>query len=117
VISGSCHCGAVSFEAAQVPERLVSCNCSICRRYVALWVHSPPLEGLVLNVPEGATRTYSWGDKDLLFHSCKTCGCITHWTGVKGSRFAVNFRMADPEDIKDIPVRHFDGADSWEFLD
>jgi hypothetical protein len=30
---------------------------------------------------------------------------------------AVNLRLADPKDIKDIPLRHFDGADTWTFLD
>lgn len=95
----------------------MECNCSICRRYAALWVHAPPAEGVVLNAPEGVTNTYSWGDKDLLFHSCKTCHCLTHWSGREGPRFAVNVRLADPAEIADIPVRHFDGADTWTFLD
>lgn len=30
---------------------------------------------------------------------------------------AVNASLADPERLRDIPVRHFDGADTWEFLD
>jgi len=117
MITGSCHCGAVSFEVAHPPKRLVSCNCSICRRVAALWVHSPPAKGVVLNAPEGSTNIYSWGDKSLQFHSCKVCGCTTHWSGVNGGRFAVNFRMVDPDSYKNIPVRRFDGADTWEFLD
>lgn len=117
MIKGACHCGAVSFEVAQTPARIVACNCSICRRVAALWVHSPPADGVVLYAPEGSTHAYSWGDKGLLFHSCKTCGCTTHWAAVDGGRIAVNFRMVAPEAYKNIPVRHFDGADSWEFLD
>lgn len=117
MINGACHCGAANFSLAVPPERIVACNCSICRRYAALWVHAPPADGVVLNVPEGATNTYSWGDKNLIFHSCKTCGCVTHWMGTDGGRFAVNFRMVAPEDYKYIPVRCFDGADSWTFLD
>ncbi len=117
MIKGSCHCGAVTFEIAQTPEKMVSCNCSICRRYAALWVHQPPMTSVMLNAPKDATHTYSWGDKSIEFHSCKTCGCITHWQGVDGKRFAVNLRLAEPDQIKDIRVRHFDGADTWEFLD
>ena len=30
---------------------------------------------------------------------------------------AVNLAMAAPDQIADIPVRHFDGAESWRFLD
>lgn len=117
MITGACHCGAVSFEIAQKPPRIVECNCSICRRYAALWVHAPPAEGVVLTAPEGATNAYSWGDKGLIFHACKTCLCLTHWASREGPRFAVNVRMAAPADIADIKVRHFDGADTWEFLD
>jgi len=117
MIKGACHCGAVTCEVSEHPQRIVSCNCSICRRYAALWVHAPPNEGVVLHAPEGATHIYSWGDKDLLFHACKTCNCITHWSGCESPRFAVNFRLVAPEDYAGIPVRHFDGADSWEFLD
>ena len=80
-------------------------------------MHAPPNKGVVLHAPEGATRTYSWGDKDLLFHACKTCQCITHWSGAHNDRFAVNVRLAEPSDIDGIRVRHFDGADTWEFLD
>jgi len=117
VIRGSCHCGAIIFEVPEAAPRVVECNCSICRRYATLWVHAPPSKGVVLNAPEGTTNTYSWGDKNLIFHSCKVCHCITHWSGREGPRFAVNVRLADPADIADIPVRHFDGADTWKFLD
>lgn len=30
---------------------------------------------------------------------------------------AVNTRLVLEKDVKDIRVRHFDGADSWKFLD
>ena len=30
---------------------------------------------------------------------------------------AVNMRMAEPAAIAGIPVRHFDGADTWAYLD
>ena len=31
-VTGSCHCGEVRIEAPGAPERLGSCNCSICRK-------------------------------------------------------------------------------------
>ncbi len=30
---------------------------------------------------------------------------------------AVNFRLCDPHLIVDIPIRHLDGADTWQYLD
>jgi hypothetical protein len=53
-----------------------------------------------------------WGDKDLEFHRCRTCGCITHWSSVDSSytRMGVNARLMAPEVLSATPVRHFDGA-------
>jgi len=67
----------------------------------------------------GATFTYVWGDKMIEFHTCRTCGNTTHWSDLDSSydRMAVNTRLVPLEDVKDIPVRHFDGADTFEFLD
>ncbi|MBO9463760.1 aldehyde-activating protein [Tropicibacter sp. R15_0] len=56
----------------------------------------------------------------MAFHSCPTCACTTHWSNLnepETGRMAVNVRLADPEISKSIPLRHFDGADSWTFLD
>jgi len=116
MINGSCHCGKITFEISTKPAYLVSCNCSICRKLSALWTYSPPDE-IKLNAPEGATVEYLWGDKGIIFHTCNTCGCTTHYTSVKGTRFAVNTHLAEPSEIKDLRIRHFDGADTWEFLD
>ena len=63
---------------------------------------------------------YTWGDKSIEFYHCKSCGCLTHYESVdksEGSRIAVNARMMGPEDIRDIRLRTFDGADTWKFLD
>lgn len=117
MITGSCHCGAVSYAFDHVPKRTTSCNCSICRRLGALWIYA--------KVPKititGPTTAYAWGERSLAFHSCTTCGCTTHWENLKpdgaDAYMAVNLRLAAPEVVASIPVRHFDGADTWTFLD
>lgn len=116
IITGSCRCGAVRFEITR-PGHVTSCNCSACRRYAALWAYAPPAVGRVIAAP-GATRAYSYGDKTLAFHACATCGVTTHWASLSDDKIAVNMRLADDPGVLDtIRVRHFDGADSWEFLD
>jgi hypothetical protein len=73
-----------------------------------------------LRTAEGDTIAYIHGDKTLAMHSCKICGCTTHWMGLdsdESSRMAVNFRMCEPDEISNIGIRNFDGADTWEFLD
>ena len=75
---------------------------------------------MTLEFDPGATSAYVWGDKMLAFHSCRTCGCVTHWMGFdegEPDKMAVNCRMADPGDIVDLPVRHFDGAGTWRYVD
>lgn len=60
------------------------------------------------------------GARTLAFHSCKTCGCTTHWTSLDpatNDRMAVNCAMADPHLIADLRIRTFDGAESWTYMD
>jgi len=119
MIEGSCHCGAVTFKLPRRPDHLTECNCSVCGRLGTLWGYYVRPEVELVGVP-GATLAYIRGDKMLEFHTCKTCGCTTHWQGTPDSdsdRIAFNFRLVDPKDRTGIRIRHFDGADSWEFLD
>jgi hypothetical protein len=49
-----------------------------------------------------------------------TCGCLTHSESIEkdaDSRIAVNTRMLRPENVAGIPIRVFDGADTWRYLD
>ena len=116
-ITGSCHCGACSYVFDHTPRWATSCNCSVCRRLGALWIYAfiPRI------TVTGQTISYTRGEKSLAFHSCKHCGCTTHWENLTPegpeARMAVNLRLADPEVIGSVRVRHFDGADTWSFLD
>lgn len=120
MIHGSCHCGAVAWVFDGAPEKLTACNCSICRRIGGLWAYGTLANVTVIAAPD-ATNTYVQGDKTLATHSCRTCGCTTHWLALAPQdgdwRIAVNMRMAEPADYAGIRVRHFDGADSWTYLD
>lgn len=115
-ITGSCLCGAVRFEISW-PEKVTSCNCSACRRYAGLWAYAPPATARII-AEEGATIAYARGERSLAFHTCATCGATTHWASLIDTKIAVNLRLADdPSVLEAIPVRHFDGADTWAFLD
>ena len=118
-IIGTCHCGNVQFKLANIPEWLTSCNCSVCKRLGAIWAHDESTD-IELRYDTGATSTYIWGDKTLAFHTCKNCGCTTHWENLdstKYSRMGVNFRMCVDQDILKFRMRIFDGANSNEYLD
>ncbi|NRA86875.1 MAG: GFA family protein [Rhizobiales bacterium] len=118
-IKGSCHCGAVKYRFNDTPDFALKCNCSMCLKLGALWVYSHADNVEIIAKPN-VTIAYSYGDKNLAFHSCKTCGCTTHWVKLKGdiaAKKAVNLNLADPQQINQIKQRNFDGADSWKFLD
>ncbi len=119
MITGNCHCGAISFELNEQPEWLTECNCSVCRRLGTIWAHAEVDKISILGA-EDASLAYSWGDKSLAFHTCNTCGSTTHWVSrepQENAVMAVNCRLAEPEQVAGIRVRHFDGADSWSYLD
>ena len=118
MISGSCHCGAVRISVASKPRVLVSCNCSICRRYGTLWAYYD--RGRVtIKRRRGSTEGYTWGSKHLRFVRCKSCGCVINWEAVDRTRrrMGVNFRIFAPEDIAAARIRRLDGAKTWKYLD
>ena len=119
MLHASCHCGAVRLQIARKPRRLIDCNCSICRRYGALWTYYTKKTLRIIREPD-AVFAYVWGHGTIAFYHCKSCGCLTHWEKVRksaNSRIGMNARMMEPEDIAGIRVRKLDGALTWKYLD
>lgn len=108
-VTAACHCKAVRLTFPSPENPLTECLCSICRRYGALWVSFQPEE---VQVGGGPTEFYSWGDKDLQFHRCKECGCVTHWEPADKEQhkiISVNCRMLEREDLEKFPIKKSDG--------
>jgi len=117
MIEGSCHCGLVRWRFEGIPEGATACNCTVCRRYGALWAYD--FEGERIHV-SGPTRAYIRG-KMIEFHFCPTCSCIAFWRSQiveEGGRLrmAVNLRLTEPDAVLHIPVDHFDGLRRFEDL-
>ena len=116
MIEGSCHCGAVRWQFEGHPEDATACNCTVCRRYGVLWAYDYDGEGIKVS---GNTRPYIRG-RAIEFHFCPVCGCVTFWRARQEKdgrrRIAVNLRLAEPDAVARIPVRHFDGLDTFEDL-
>ena len=113
-----CHCGDVRLVARTEPESLTRCNCSICHRLGALWAYYAASD-VQIEAAAGALEIYRWAEETMIFHRCRRCGCTTHYTAreADGDLVALNGRMAELEAIGDIPLRDFDGRDSWRYLD
>ena len=119
MIRASCHCGAVVLEAEAPAPSVTSCNCSICRRLAGLYAYYTRAQARLV-AGHDATTMYQWGDRLIEFYHCRHCGCSTHYESVDknpDSRFAINARCFDAEELAPLKVRHFDGADTWKYLD
>jgi len=117
MIRAACHCTAVRFELAEPPSWVLDCNCTICRRYGAIWTYPGPGQ-LALVAGADATDTYRWGEESLAFHRCKTCGCVTHTTAVDVDPprlFSLNARMIPTLDPKSVRLRQKDNSHTGFF--
>lgn len=119
MLEGTCHCGAVRWEFDAEIDGVTACNCTICRRYGALWICGHEGEDVRLF---GPTSVYEHGPRHIGYHFCTTCGCVMAWR-VNGigqdsgrRRMAVNLRMTDPDPVQDLPIDHFEGLVSFEDL-
>lgn len=117
MLEGACHCGKVGWRFEGVPESATACNCTVCRRYGVLWAYGYVDEAIHVS---GETRAYVCGDA-IEFHFCPDCGSVAFWRGQRLNadgkrRIAVNLRLAEPEDVGDIVLEHFDGLHTFEDL-
>lgn len=119
LLEGACHCGAIKLRLPSLPEKATRCNCSLCRRLGSVWAYyefgTVVVEGHPANTDE-----YIQGDRTLRTIRCKTCGCVTHWEPLdteKITRHGVNLNNFPPALLESVPVRRFDGADTWTFID
>lgn len=119
--TASCHCGTVKLELQTKPRQLTQCNCSLCRRYGALWAYFQRRRVRVM-AKRSDLAVYSWLGQRFEFFRCATCGCVTHYQRTErradGSDMgAVNLRNIDnPTIIAHVPIRLLDGASSWRAL-
>ena len=111
MIESSCVCGAVRLAITRAPDEVTDCNCTMCRRYGALWAYYSPTK-VRIHPPEGATSIYMWGDRMIEFHACKVCHCTTHWAPADKAfdRMGVNARLTAPEVLAAASVHKHDGA-------
>lgn len=118
MIEVTCHCRNISLKVHKVLESVTRCNCSICYRIGALWAYYTDVQ--VTITEQTKSNIYVWGNKVRSYHSCPKCGCTTHYTQQRNdgtNRVAINTRMGNAEVFKEIPIRYFDGAGSFKYID
>lgn len=122
MIKAACHCTAVRFQIAKAPDWVLDCNCTLCRRYGALWsyYHRGDDQTLLVGKPSReVTETYMWLDHELAFHRCRRCGCVTHMEAVKSDPpmiYGINARMMvglDPSKVRLLQVDNGHSGFFW----
>ena len=103
-ISGSCHCGNISFaldwpeEAAEIPAR--ACGCTFCVKHGGVWTSHPRATLRACVSEAGMVARYAFGTETAQFLVCARCGVAPLVTSqIEGATFAV------------VNVNTFDGID------
>lgn len=125
--SGSCHCGAVRFEATvDLVEGTIKCNCSSCTKGRS-WLVVTRADRFRLVAGAESQANYQWAPPGhsrptIEFHFCRTCGIRTPGRGemeaMGGTFYAVQVALlddVDPNELAAAPVRYMDGrADHFD---
>ena len=112
---GSCHCGAVTFEA----DLDLTCdsyrsNCSICRR-TRFWPALATPEGFRLLSGESGLTRYLFNSRNNVHYFCRHCGVRPFGVGTEtpiGTMHRVNLGGLDDvsdEGLSRVPVANVDG--------
>jgi hypothetical protein len=105
---------ARGLDAHRRSRRRTACNCTVCRRYGALWAYDDE-GGRIARTGEMAALTRARKNPVLEFRFCPACACVVAWRGLRleedgRRRIAVNVRLADPEAVADVSI---DQATNW----
>ena len=107
---GSCHCGAVRFEAdIDLAQGTFRCNCSICFKTRA-WLAGIPTTDFRLLSGEDKLKDYQFGKHRLHHRFCTVCGVRPFSQAVDGKQMAVRVNCldgVDPQELVGAPVKYF----------
>ena len=117
---GSCHCGAVRFEAdLDLTQSSYRCNCSICRRN-RFWPAVTTPEHFRLISGQEMLTEYLFNTRRNQHFFCRLCGVRPFGVGNEtpiGTMYGVNIGCLEgvsEEELSRIPITYVDGMnDRW----
>jgi len=118
---GSCHCGAVTFEAdLDLTQPSFRCNCTICRRN-RFWAAVARPEAFRLLTGAEALTEYRFNTKKNQHLFCRHCGVRAFGIGNEtpiGKMYGINIGCLEgvsEEELSRIPVSYVDGLNErWQ---
>ncbi|MDC7698108.1 GFA family protein [Vogesella indigofera] len=122
---GSCHCGAVTFEAdLDLSQPTYRCNCSICRR-TRFWPAIARAGQFRLLTGQAELTQYLFNTRKNQHYFCKHCGVRCFGIGIgigtetpTGLMYGVNLGCLDDvsdTELAQAPITYVDGRDEhWD---
>ena len=108
--TGSCHCGAISFEVKTTLSPALRCNCSLCRRKGALMA-SVAAEDFTLLAGETFLTLYQFNTRTAKHYFCKICGIYPfHRPRTDPTIYRVNVGCLDGVDLGALNSSVHNGA-------
>lgn len=116
---GSCHCGAVRFEAdIDLSQGTGKCNCSICAK-TRFWGVMVKPSAFRLKAGDEELCDYQFGSKSVHHYFCKHCGVRPFGEGfieeIGDAFYTVNLACLDNVNLSELveaPIHYADGLNN-----